>query len=107
MVIVFYLSGVAQEKDGAEATNFRLSSNKVTLEATSVHIRTSLIASHDEDMHDISGVKGTDDKNQVDKDPLDLFLPPPPVVKCSQELQVSAKKHILLILVDDGHTVFS
>lgn len=36
-------------------------------------------------------------------DPLDKFLPPPPKVKCSEELQVSSVKMVLITIVDECH----
>lgn len=47
---------------------------------------------------DVGGAADSMVEEQKDLDPLDKFLPPPPKVKCSEELQVSSVQPLLVLI---------
>uniref|UniRef100_A0A7N0ZRE8 SAP30-binding protein n=1 Tax=Kalanchoe fedtschenkoi TaxID=63787 RepID=A0A7N0ZRE8_KALFE len=92
-------NGNLQQKDGTDATHIRSSSNQAISPGLSEQIQASLIVAKDEAVSESHGAEGEDGKTSEgpkDVDPLDLFLPPPPVEKCSQELQDKINKFLAL-----------
>ncbi|CAM8943647.1 hypothetical protein QQ045_014042 [Rhodiola kirilowii] len=93
-------NGDGQQKEQIEANKVMLSSNQVTCTGLYDESETSQMVFKDDFVSESDGAEGRDGKSDADAskdvDPLDSFLPPPPIEKCSQELQDKINKFLAL-----------